>query len=96
MNAAIIYQHATREVDRVIADALGSRMQALLESARTPAQDTHEVEDHGLEVTELFELKGFVLGSLRVSRSRAAWGGLWIPAVVARQWHGAGLRESPG
>jgi len=51
MNAAIIYQHATREADRVIADALDSRMQALLETAKTPVQDPHEVENHGLEGT---------------------------------------------
>jgi hypothetical protein len=37
-----------------------------------------------LSAWELFELMGFVLGSLRVSRSRAAWSGLRMPAVMAR------------
>jgi len=32
----------------------------------------------------LFELRGFVLGSWRVSRSRAAWSVPWMPAVMAR------------
>ena len=29
----------------------------------------------------------YVLGSLRVVRSRAAWSVPWTPAVTARQWH---------
>jgi hypothetical protein len=33
MNAAIIYQHATREADHVIADALDVGMRALREAA---------------------------------------------------------------
>jgi hypothetical protein len=37
-----------------------------------------------LSAWELFALMGFVLGSLRVSWSRAAWSGLWVPAVMAR------------
>ena len=37
-----------------------------------------------LSAWELFELMGFVLGSLRVSRSRAAWSVPWVPAVMAR------------
>ena len=37
-----------------------------------------------LSAWELFELMGFVLGSLRVSRPRAAWGAPWMPAVMAR------------
>src|ERR1035437_7233909 len=43
-----------------------------------------------LSAWELCELMGFVLGSLRVSRPRAAWSVPWMPAVMARQWHGAG------
>ena len=35
MNAAIIHQHATREADRVIADALDVRVQALREAMNT-------------------------------------------------------------
>src|SRR5664280_1388021 len=34
-----------------------------------------------LSAWELFELMGFVLGSLRVSRPRAAWSVPWMPAV---------------
>src|ERR1035437_7344436 len=37
-----------------------------------------------LSAWELFELRGFVLGSWRVSRSRAAWSVPWMPAVMAR------------
>src|SRR5450631_4627034 len=43
-----------------------------------------------LSAWELFELMGFVLSSVRVSWSRAAWSVPWMPAVMARQWHGAG------
>jgi hypothetical protein len=43
-----------------------------------------------LSAWELFELMGSALGSLRVSRSRAVWCGLWMPAVMARQWHANG------
>ena len=37
-----------------------------------------------LSAWELFELMGFVVGSLRVSRSRAAWSVPGMPAVMAR------------
>jgi hypothetical protein len=37
-----------------------------------------------LSAWERFELMGFVLGSLRVSRSRAAWSVPGMPAVMAR------------
>jgi len=37
-----------------------------------------------LSAWELFELMGVVLGSLRVSWSRAAWSVPWMPAVMAR------------
>src|SRR5674476_141855 len=37
-----------------------------------------------LSAWELFELMGLVLGSLRVSRPRAAWSVPWMPAVMAR------------
>jgi hypothetical protein len=37
-----------------------------------------------LSAWELFELMGFVLGSMRVSRPRAAWSVPWTPAVMAR------------
>jgi len=37
-----------------------------------------------LSAWELIELMGFVLGSLRVSRPRAAWNVFWMPAVMAR------------
>jgi len=37
-----------------------------------------------LSAWEPFELMGFVLGSLRVSWSRAAWSVPWMPAVMAR------------
>ena len=46
MNAAIIYQHATREADRVIADALDARMRALRHAA-----DPDEGENRDLAVT---------------------------------------------
>jgi integrase len=45
MNAAIIYQHATREADRVIADGLDVRVQALREAANRAARDGDESED---------------------------------------------------
>ena len=45
MNAAIIYQHATREADRVIADALDVRVQALREAMNRAAPDADEGED---------------------------------------------------
>jgi hypothetical protein len=37
-----------------------------------------------LSAWELFELMGFVLGSLRVTRPRAAWSVPGMPAVMAR------------
>ena len=37
-----------------------------------------------LSAWELFELMGFVLGSLRVSRPRAAWSVPRTPALMAR------------
>ena len=37
-----------------------------------------------LSAWELFELMGFVLGSPRGSRPRAAWSVPWTPAVMAR------------
>ena len=37
-----------------------------------------------LSAWELFELMGFVLGSMRVSWSRAAWSVPGMPAVMAR------------
>src|SRR5664279_872507 len=43
-----------------------------------------------LSAWELFELIGFVLGSLRFSRSRSAWSVPWMPAVMERQWHESG------
>jgi integrase len=39
MNAAIIYQHATREADRVIADALEARIRARRTAATSPDED---------------------------------------------------------
>ena len=45
MNAAIIYQHATREADRVIADALDVRVQALRNGANRAARDANASED---------------------------------------------------
>lgn len=39
MNAAIIYQHATREADRAIADGLDARMQAARKAAAETARD---------------------------------------------------------
>jgi len=44
MNAAIIYQHATREADRVIADALDVRVQALRKAANRAPRDVNESE----------------------------------------------------
>ena len=37
-----------------------------------------------LSAWELFALVGFVLGSLRVSRSRVDWSVPWMPTVMAR------------
>jgi len=49
VNAAIIYQHATREADHVIADALDAGMRALREAAtRAPARP-HQGNLPGLE-----------------------------------------------
>ena len=49
MNAAIIYQHATREADRVIADGLDARMQAARKAAAETLEDAEigesEAED---------------------------------------------------
>jgi integrase len=53
MNAAIIYQHATREADRVIADGLDARLGVLREPAKKVAPDPDEGESRGLEGTEV-------------------------------------------
>ena len=45
MNAAIIYQHATREADRVIADALDVRVQAFREAANVAVREVQEGQD---------------------------------------------------
>jgi hypothetical protein len=45
MNAAIIYQHATREADRVIADALDVRVQAIRQAMNRGVSDADEGED---------------------------------------------------
>ena len=42
MNAAIIYQHATRQADRIIADALDVQMRALRKAAEEPAGHAEE------------------------------------------------------
>ena len=51
MNAAIIYQHATREADRVIADGLDARMRTLREPAKKVNPDPDEGENRDLAVT---------------------------------------------
>jgi hypothetical protein len=48
-----------------------------------------------LSAWELLELYGYVLGSVRVSRSRAAWSVPRLPAVMARQWHAETSVVSP-
>jgi integrase len=45
MNAAIIYQHATREADRVIADALDVRVQAFREAANVAVREVQGSQD---------------------------------------------------
>jgi len=51
MNAAIIYQHATREADRVVADALDARLRALRETGKKVTSDPDEGEGRGLAGT---------------------------------------------
>ena len=51
MNAAIIYQHATREADHVIADALDAGMRALREAATKATPSFGEGNRRGLEGT---------------------------------------------
>ena len=51
MNAAIIYQHATREADHVIADALDAGMRALREAATEASPGTDEGTRRGREGT---------------------------------------------
>jgi hypothetical protein len=51
MNAAIIYQHATREADRVVADALDARLRALRETGTKVTPDPDEGEGRGLAGT---------------------------------------------
>jgi len=51
MNAAIIYQHATREADHVIADALDAGMRALQEAATQTTPGPHPGNRRGLEST---------------------------------------------
>ena len=45
MNAALIYQHASREADQAIADALNARLTALYEigGAAVDGQGVHDV-----------------------------------------------------
>jgi hypothetical protein len=51
MNAAIIYQHATREADHVIADALDAGMRALREVVTKATPGPDEGNRRGLEGT---------------------------------------------
>jgi len=51
MNAAIIYQHATRKADDVIADALDAGMRALREAATKAPASPHQGNRRGLEGT---------------------------------------------
>ena len=51
MNAAIIYQHATREADRVVADALDARLRALRETGKKVTSDPDDGEGRGLADT---------------------------------------------
>jgi hypothetical protein len=51
MNAAIIYQHAAREADHVIADALDAGMRALREAATKATRGAGEGNRRGLEST---------------------------------------------
>src|SRR5665811_1034844 len=48
-----------------------------------------------LSAWELLELHGYVLGSVRVSRTQAAWSVPRMPAVMARQWHAETSVVSP-
>ena len=49
MNAAIIYQHATREADHVIADALDTGMRALRKATTKAPANPHQGNLPGLE-----------------------------------------------
>ena len=51
INAAIIYQHATRQADRVIADALDTQMRALRKGAQPVAQVSGEGQSEDMEGT---------------------------------------------
>jgi hypothetical protein len=51
MNAAITYQHATREADHVIADALDAGMRALREVVTKATPGPDEGNRRGLEGT---------------------------------------------
>ena len=51
MNAAIIYQHATREADHVIADALDAGMRALREAATKATPSPDKGNRRGVEST---------------------------------------------
>jgi hypothetical protein len=53
MNAAIIYQHATREADRVIADGLDARLGVLRGPAKRVVPDPAKGESRDLVVTEI-------------------------------------------
>ncbi len=53
MNAAIIYQHATREADRVIADGLDARLGVLRGPAKRVVPDPAKGESRDLVVTEV-------------------------------------------
>ena len=53
MNAAIIYQHATREADRVIADGLDARLGVLRGPAKRVVPDPAQGESRDLVVTEV-------------------------------------------
>src|SRR5664279_2659665 len=53
MNAAIIYQHATREADHVIADGLDARLGVLRGPAKRVVPDPAKGESRDLVVTEV-------------------------------------------
>jgi hypothetical protein len=72
-----------------ISDANGRRIQREMASDYIALQRFSCVErvtgiEPALSAWDLFELRGFVLGSWRVSRSRAAWSVPWMPTVMAR------------
>lgn len=49
INAAIIYQHATRQADRVIAEALDTQMRAVRRRAQPAAEESGEGQSEDIE-----------------------------------------------